>query len=102
MTIEERIAGMESRLGKNDELVRELREAMTATALMEARQSRAIRQHTEWLEENTLAIQASRNAFDESLKASRKDFDERMKALDVRITNLVSGMGEFMRRGKAE
>jgi hypothetical protein len=52
MTIEERISGMEARLGKNDDLVRELREAMTATAHMEARQSRAIRQHTDWLEEN--------------------------------------------------
>jgi hypothetical protein len=28
-----------------------------------------------------------------------KEHDERMKLLDVRIANLVSGVGEFMRRG---
>ncbi len=78
---------MEARLGKNDELVRELREAMTATAYMEARHSRAITDHDNWLAENTLAIQAS-----------RKDFDERMKALDSRITGLVSGIGAFMNK----
>jgi hypothetical protein len=35
MTLEQRVAGIEATLGKNDELVSQLREAVTATAYME-------------------------------------------------------------------
>jgi uncharacterized coiled-coil protein SlyX len=87
MTLEERVAGMEARLGKNDTLVIELREAVTATAYMEARHSRALKDHSEWLSEH-----------DKAITDSRKEFDERMKALDERIAGLVSAFGEYIRR----
>ncbi len=31
-----------------------------------------------------------------------KEHDESMKTLDARIANLVSGIGEFMRRDRAQ
>jgi uncharacterized coiled-coil protein SlyX len=87
MTVEERVAGLEARLGKNDALVVELRDAMTATAHMEARQSRALKEHSEWLSEH-----------DKSIVASRREFDDRMKALDKRISDLVSAFGASLPR----
>ena len=84
MTIEERMEKLEKALGANDDLVRELREAVTVTAQLEARQSRALKEHSDWLVEHEKAM---------------REHDERMKTLDARISNLVSGIGEFMRRG---
>ena len=85
MTIEERVGGLEARLGKNDALVVELRDAMTATAHMEARQSRALKEHSEWLQEH-----------DKAIAASRRDFDERMESLDKRISDLVRAFGAWL------
>jgi uncharacterized coiled-coil protein SlyX len=96
MTSEERVAGLEARLGKNDALVVELRDAMTATAHMEARQSRALKEHSEWLSEHDRAITTYRRDFEESLKSSRREFDERMKVLDTRITDLVRAFGAWI------
>jgi hypothetical protein len=93
MTIEERVGGLEARPGKNDALAVELRDAMTATAHMEARQSRALKEHAEWLVEHDKAIIASRQDFEQSLKASRREFDQRIKVLDKRISDLVSAFG---------
>ncbi len=89
MTIEERMDRLERSLGSQDALVRELRDAVTVTAALEARQARALKEHSEWLE-----------AHDKGMKehdARMKEHDERMKMLDARIANLVSGIGEFMR-----
>ncbi len=93
MTIEERLAGMEARLGKNDELVRELRDAMTATAYMEARQSRLLKDHGEWLAFHDRTMREH----DDRMKV----LGERIEGLGERIESLVSGIGEFMRRQKA-
>ena len=87
MTIEERVAKVEARLGANDELVMGLRDAMIATAHMEAHQSRLLKDHAVWLQEQDAAI-----------VASRRESEEWKKVMDERIANLVSGFGEFMRR----
>lgn len=85
MTIEERMDRLEARLGSQDEMVRELRDAVTVTAQLEARQSHALRDHTEWLQEHDRAMKAH---------------DAAMKDLDERIRQLVSGFGEFIRRSE--
>jgi hypothetical protein len=87
MTIEERVAGLEVGLGKNDALVVQLRDAMTATAHMEVRQSRALKEHSEWLQEH-----------DKAIAASKREWDQRMNDLDKRITDLVSGFGAYLSR----
>jgi len=83
MTIEQRMDKIEKALGSNDVLVRELRDAVTVTAQLQARQGRVLKEHGEWLESHDRAM---------------KEHDARMKELDARIANLVSGIGEFMRR----
>lgn len=75
--MEERVDRLEKSLGKNDELVRELRDAVTVTAHLEAAQGRLLKEHSKWLVEHNGA----------------------MKDLDERISRLVSGFGEFMRSG---
>ncbi len=85
MTIEERMDRLERSAGKNDDMVRELRDAVTVTAQLEARQSHLLKYHNEWLVSHTEAM---------------KLHDEAMKKLDERISGLVSGFGEFMRRNK--
>lgn len=86
MTLEERMDKLERALGSQDSLVRELRDAVTVTAQLEARQGRVLQEHGEWLKEHAPHM---------------KEHDEAMKVLDVRIANLVSGFGEFMRRERA-
>jgi uncharacterized coiled-coil protein SlyX len=56
MTIEERMDRLEAKLGSQDELVRELRDAMTVNARLESRHSQMVEDHQKWLEEETLAI----------------------------------------------
>ncbi len=92
MTIEECVARLETRLGENDPLVVQLRDAATAAALMEARQSLALKEQAEWLVEYEKAIVASR----QEAEASRREFDRRMKVLDKRITDLVSAFGAWL------
>ena len=74
---------LEAKLGSQDELVRELRDAVTVTAELEARQSKALREHSMWLEEHDRAM---------------KDHNLAIEDLDTRIASLVSGFGEFLRR----
>lgn len=93
MTIEERMDRLEAKLGSQDEMVHELRDAVTVTAQLEARQSRALREHTLWLEEHDQAVKVH----DQAMKVH----DQAMKDLDARIASLVSGFGEFMRRSDA-
>lgn len=83
MTIEERLDRLEAKLGSHDEMVRELRDAFTVMAHLESEQSKALRDHREWL-----------IGHDRWMLEMR----ERDKILDERIANLVSGFGEFMRR----
>jgi uncharacterized coiled-coil protein SlyX len=86
MTLEERMDKIEKALGSQDDLVRELRDAVTVTAVLEARQARILKEHGEWLAHHDAATKAH---------------NEAMKGLDARIANLVSGVGEFMRRQPA-
>jgi uncharacterized coiled-coil protein SlyX len=90
VTIDERMDRLERALGSQDVLVRELRDAVTVTATLEARQARALREHGEWLESHDKAMKEH--------DARMREHDARMKTLDERIANLVSGIGEFMRR----
>ena len=85
MTIEQRMERLETSAGKNDALVRELRDAVTVTAHLEARQGKVLKVHGEWLAAH---------------EAAMKEHDQAMKRLDKRIEALVRGMGEFMRRGE--
>jgi len=86
MTVEERVDRLEKSLGKQDEMVRELRDAVTVTAHLEASQSRMLKVHTEWLASH-----------DRAIAKDRKAHKDAMKDLDERIIRLVSGFGEFMR-----
>jgi uncharacterized coiled-coil protein SlyX len=78
---------LEKAWGSQDDAVRELRDAVTVTAQLEARQGRVVKEHSVWLAEHERAM---------------KEHKEAMKELDVRIANLVSGFGEFMRRERAQ
>jgi sugar phosphate isomerase/epimerase len=93
MTLEQRMDKIEKALGSNDTLVRELRDAVTVTAQLEARQGRVLKEHSDWLESHDRAMKEH----DERMK----EHHERMQELDARIANLVSGFGEFMRRTRA-
>jgi uncharacterized coiled-coil protein SlyX len=86
MRIEERMAKLESAFGAQSDLVRELRDAVTVTAQLEARQGRVLKDHRVWLVEHDRAM---------------KEHREEMKILDALIANLVSGVGEFMRQDRA-
>ena len=86
MTLEERVARLEQRAGKDDEMVKELREAVIATAAMEALHSRAMKDHAHWLVAHDKAIQ-------EQCEFGLK--------LDGRIDALVSAIGSFISRQPA-
>jgi uncharacterized coiled-coil protein SlyX len=92
MTIDERMDKLEKAFGSQDALVRELRDAVTVTATLEARQSRLLREHSEWLVSHDRSMQEHHQWL--------VSHDAAMKALGERIEGLVSGIGEFMRRGK--
>jgi uncharacterized coiled-coil protein SlyX len=99
MTIEERMDRMEAEYGKQSELMRELRDAVTVTANLEARQGRLVKEHSEWLASHEQAMR-DHHARMKDHDARMKDHDTSMKMLDERIVGLVSGFGEFMRRGQ--
>jgi uncharacterized coiled-coil protein SlyX len=97
MTIEDRLAALEKSAGKQDAMVRDLRDAVTVTANLEARQSRLladqveeVAKHADWLKEHRAAMKEMEERMVEHRAA--------MVVLDERISNLVSGVGEFMRR----
>jgi len=100
-TIEERLDSLESRFGKNDELVRGLRENYIVMVEMEARQSRLLREHSEIMAQHDLSLARSReNAerMEAQFRRSQALHEGRMAEIDRRIADLVSGFGEFMRR----
>ncbi len=82
-SIEERLQRLEVAFGAQSELVRDLRDSFTVIGHLEARQSKLLKEHSEWLSAHESAM---------------RDHDRRMKLVDERIDRLVSGMGEFMRR----
>jgi uncharacterized coiled-coil protein SlyX len=90
MTLEERMKKMEDAYGTQSELMRELRDAVTVTAHLEARHSKVLKDHSDWLSYHDQAMKEHAERM--------KEHAERMKELDERIANLVSGIGEFMRR----
>lgn len=67
------------------EAIRELQEAATVMAGIQARQAEVLKQHGEWLQEHDRAMAEMR---------------ERDRILDERIANLVSAIGEFIRGKK--
>jgi uncharacterized coiled-coil protein SlyX len=83
MSLEERMTAMEKAYGTQSELMRELRDAVTVTASLEARQGKLLREHGEWLAAHD---------------ASMKEHQAAMKDLDARIEKLVSGFGAFIAR----
>jgi uncharacterized coiled-coil protein SlyX len=97
MTVDERMDRLESSAGKNDALVRELRDAVTVTAQLEARQGRVLKEHGDWLVAHESAMKQHESAMKQH-DAAMKQHDEDMKKLDGRIAGLVSGFGEFMRQ----
>jgi hypothetical protein len=70
--LKERVDRLEAYFGSQDEMVRELRDAVTVTAQLEARHSAALKDHGVWLVEH----------------------DKAMIRLDERIANLVSAIGK--------
>jgi hypothetical protein len=81
--LEQRVDSLEARWGKNDEIVRELRDAVRVTAELENTQARRTKElayeiavHADWLREHK----------------------EAMRDLDRRIAGLASGIGEFISR----
>ena len=89
MDLEERMTAMEKAYGTQSELMRELRDAVTVTANLEARQGKVLREHGEWLAEHEAASREHAERM--------REHDAAMKDLDVRIERLVSGFGAFMR-----
>lgn len=84
MAIEQRRDKIEKALGSDDVMVRELGDAVTVTAHLEARQGRVLKEHGGCLESHDRAM---------------KEHREPMKEPDRRIADLVSGFGEFMPAG---
>jgi len=98
MTVEQRLARLEKSLGKQDEMVRELRDAVTVTAHLEAAQSRMLKEHAEAIVSHDRWI-VEHNAWMVEHNAAMAEHKSAMKDLDERISRLVSGFGEFMRSG---
>jgi L-lactate utilization protein LutB len=65
--------------------IKELEETMTVMAHLQARQAEMLKDHAEWLHTHDKAIAETREAG---------------RALDERIANLVSAIGEFIARQK--
>ena len=106
--------------------IRKLRESLTVTSAQVLRHEDAIKDREEWLRSHVLAMSrheewltASEAAnaaaatrhdremaelrengrrLDERITAMAAEANERGKALDKRIADLVSGIGEFMRK----
>jgi len=88
MTLEERMAAIEKAYGTQSDLMRELRNAVTVTAELEARQGKVLKEHGQWL--------ASHQEWLARHEAEKREHAERMKELDVGIADLVSGFGAFI------
>jgi hypothetical protein len=83
MSLEERVTELEKLAGKHDTLLIQLRDAVTVTAELEARQGRVLKgqademaAHADWLRSHQAA----------------------MADLDNRISGLVSGIGKLIER----
>jgi predicted nucleic acid-binding Zn-ribbon protein len=74
--------------------IRRLRESLTVTSAQVLRHEDAIKDHEEWLRSHELAMSKSAARHDKEMAEIRAAG----KALDKRIADLVSGIGEFMRK----
>ena len=81
MTLEERVDRLEAYFGSQDEMVRELRDAVTVTAQLEAIQSRRLKEH---------ALELAAHA------DWLREHESKMKEVDERIANLVSAIGAMI------
>jgi uncharacterized coiled-coil protein SlyX len=97
MTIEDRLAALEKSAGKQEPMVRELRDAFAVTADLEARQIRLLVDQVEEVAKHADWVKGHRAAMKE-MEEWMVEHRAAMKVLDERISNLVSGVGEFMRR----
>ena len=94
MTIEERLNQLEARAGKNDELVRTLRDNFEVIASLEGRQSTLLKDHSEWLVAHDKAMaELDKRIANLAIEAREAD-----KHLEKRISELVVAIGEFVRR----
>jgi predicted nucleic acid-binding Zn-ribbon protein len=88
--------------------IRKLRESLTVTSAQVLRHEDAIKDHDEWLRSHELAMTRHDREMAEMRESHAKAgarHDKEMaelraegKALDKRIGDLVSGIGEFMRK----
>ncbi|MBV9248663.1 MAG: hypothetical protein JO227_05375 [Acetobacteraceae bacterium] len=80
----------ESRITALEQARKELEDAMVVMAHLEKRQAERTKEHASYIanHEKSLADHDKR----------MKDHDKRMKDLDVRIEQLVSAIGEWIRR----
>jgi hypothetical protein len=69
-------------------------DALAVMGGLQARQGRALREHSEWLEEHQRAMARIQASIEAQQAAGR--------ATDARIEKLVSAIGEFMRRNGGE
>ncbi len=90
MTLEERMTAIEKAYGTQSDLMRELRNAVTVTAELEARPGKVLQEHGQWLAQQ----EAERREHAERMREHKAA----MKDLDVRIADLVSGFGAFIAR----
>jgi hypothetical protein len=88
MTLEKRMTAMEKAYGTQSDLMRQLRNAVTVTAVLEVPQGKVLKEHGEWL--------ASHQEWLAWHEAEKREHAERMKEPDVRIADLVSGFGAFI------
>jgi hypothetical protein len=95
MTIEERLDKLEANWGKTDPLVRELRDAVTVTAELENRQGKLLKENTFLIAEHHEAIR-NHEAWLKRHDTAMADHNSAMKDLDIRIAELVSGIGAFI------
>ena len=72
--------------------IRRLRESLTVTSAQVLRHEDAIKDHEEWLRSHELAMSKAAARHDKEMAEIRAEG----KALDKRIADLVSGIGEFM------
>jgi hypothetical protein len=85
---------MESMLRDMEDVIRQLQDTATVMAGIQARQAEALQEHAIWLQEHDRAIAEQRER--------DKIIDQRFQELGERIDNLVSGIGEYIRRRDAD
>jgi uncharacterized coiled-coil protein SlyX len=97
MTLQQRVDKLEAFFGSQDKMVRELRDAVTVTAELEAAQSRRLKEHA-----HELAAHADwLRRHDDSIQKFVEEHNRAMKEIDKRIADLVSAIGRLLPRPSA-